>query len=85
MKETEDACTEGLGIFQNIFGQGYEPEVFVTGRKLALMNAIPVVFPNCSLMLCRWHIMTQSWTDPQVFMQELRALMVTYPIEVSIG
>ena len=57
MKETEEAYTEALETFRSFLGQDYEPEVLVTDRKLALMNAIPIVFPNCSLMLCSWHIM----------------------------
>jgi len=32
------------------------PEVLITDRKLALMNAIAQVFPNSTHMLCTWHI-----------------------------
>jgi len=32
------------------------PEVMITDRKLALMNAISKIFPNTKNMLCTWHI-----------------------------
>jgi len=32
------------------------PEVLITDRELALMNAIAQVFPNSTHMLCTWHI-----------------------------
>ncbi|KAH7848462.1 hypothetical protein Vadar_003019 [Vaccinium darrowii] len=32
------------------------PEVVVTDRELALMNAIARVFPKATHLLCRWHI-----------------------------
>ncbi|KAH1246529.1 hypothetical protein GmHk_06G016600 [Glycine max] len=32
------------------------PRVIVTGRDLALMNAVKIVFPECTNLLCRFHI-----------------------------
>ncbi|KAH7866059.1 hypothetical protein Vadar_014998 [Vaccinium darrowii] len=32
------------------------PEVVVTDRELALLNAIARVFPKATHLLCRWHI-----------------------------
>jgi len=32
------------------------PEVMITDRELALMNAISKIFPNTKNMLCTWHI-----------------------------
>ena len=32
------------------------PGVIVTGRDLALMNAIKIVFPKCTNLLCNFHI-----------------------------
>ena len=35
---------------------GVNPEVLVTDRELALMNAIGSVFPSAKHLLCLWHI-----------------------------
>lgn len=36
--------------------QDVSPKVIVIDRKLALMNAIPVIFPGCKNILCSWHV-----------------------------
>ncbi|KAK2418954.1 protein FAR1-RELATED SEQUENCE [Trifolium repens] len=41
----------GLFIKQDLF-----PQVILTDRELALMNAIEIVFPHTVNMLCTWHI-----------------------------
>jgi alpha-glucosidase len=42
---------KGLFIKQDIF-----PQVIVSDRELALMNAIEIVFPQTVNTLCTWHI-----------------------------
>jgi hypothetical protein len=42
---------KGLFIKQDLF-----PNVILTDRELALMNAIEVVFPHAVNLLCTWHI-----------------------------
>jgi hypothetical protein len=42
---------KGLFIKQDIL-----PQIILTGRELALMNAIEIVFPHTVNMLCTWHI-----------------------------
>ena len=32
------------------------PSIIATDRELALINAIPVIFPNAKNILCQWHI-----------------------------
>jgi len=32
------------------------PVIIVTDRDLALMNAVEIVFPECTNLLCRFHI-----------------------------
>ncbi len=34
----------------------HPPEVIVTDRDLALMNALQVVFPDSAHLLCQWHL-----------------------------
>ncbi|XP_052728520.1 uncharacterized protein LOC128195310 [Vigna angularis] len=40
------------------------PKVIVTDRDLALMNAIANVFPESYQMLCRFHILKNTWIIP---------------------
>ncbi|XP_063950653.1 protein FAR1-RELATED SEQUENCE 4-like [Daucus carota subsp. sativus] len=45
-----------LECFVKILGLQRQPLTIVTDRELALLNAIKVVFPDCSHLLCAWHI-----------------------------
>ncbi|XP_074373898.1 protein FAR1-RELATED SEQUENCE 5-like [Apium graveolens] len=45
-----------LECFVKILGLQRQPLTIVIDRELALMNAIKVVFPDCSHLLCLWHI-----------------------------
>jgi hypothetical protein len=39
-----------------VAGSSHKPQVVVTDRDLALMNAVAVVFPTSKHLLCTWHI-----------------------------
>lgn len=45
-----------LECFVKILGLEHQPLAIVTDRELALMNAIKLIFPDCSHLLCAWHI-----------------------------
>lgn len=45
-----------LDCFRKMLGLERQPLAIVTDRELALMNAIKVIFPNSTHLLCVWHI-----------------------------
>jgi len=46
-----------LERFQGLFLRNdHLPVVIVTDRELALMNALKIVFPECTNLLCKFHI-----------------------------
>lgn len=54
--EREDSYTWVLNRLKSMMDDGAMPEVIVTNRELALMNAIGKVFPTAKNLLCRWNI-----------------------------
>jgi len=46
------------------------PEVLITDRELALMNAIENIFPNSTHMLCTWHIEKNILTNASRFIKD---------------
>ncbi|CAG8659786.1 33871_t:CDS:1, partial [Racocetra persica] len=46
------ALTRIVRLFEGIS----KPGVIVTDRELSLMNALRIVFPNSTTLLCIWHI-----------------------------
>ncbi|KAG5551462.1 hypothetical protein RHGRI_009772 [Rhododendron griersonianum] len=55
-KEGEEDYAWALRMFSNLLGPSCQPSVIVSDRELALMNAIKVVFPTTTNLLCVWHI-----------------------------
>jgi MULE transposase domain len=53
-KEDQAEYLRALECFRECFG--IDPEVFVTDKEDALRNAIPIVFPDATNLLCIWHI-----------------------------
>ncbi|GLT97852.1 hypothetical protein SLE2022_153970 [Rubroshorea leprosula] len=43
-------------MFREVLGPNCQPLVIISDRELALMNAIRVVFPSATNLLCVWHI-----------------------------
>ncbi|KAL5704010.1 hypothetical protein ACHQM5_022490 [Ranunculus cassubicifolius] len=54
-KEEEEDYIWALMMFKKVLGT-HEPTVIVSDRELALMNAIRVVFPRTTNLLCTWHV-----------------------------
>src|SRR4051812_4757463 len=55
--EKEDNFTWALGICKSLLvDQEVMPNVIVTDRDSALMNAVDTVFPTSTALLCRYHI-----------------------------
>nr|KAJ0227310.1 hypothetical protein LSAT_V11C100002350 [Lactuca sativa] len=54
-REDEDSYIWALSVFKKTF-ENHEPTVIMSDRELALMNAINMVFPNMTNLLCIWHI-----------------------------
>ncbi|XP_050113854.1 putative protein FAR1-RELATED SEQUENCE 10 [Malus sylvestris] len=54
--EKEEDYVWALKMFSKILGVDNHPMVIITDRELALMNAIRIVFPSTSNLLCVWHI-----------------------------
>ena len=54
--EKVESYTWALDIVRQLFGKSILPQVIVTDRELALMDAIAQVFPKVSHFLCRRHI-----------------------------
>lgn len=46
----------GLSEFKRLSGINISPNVIVTDRELALINAIKIVYPRATHVLCSWHI-----------------------------
>jgi MULE transposase domain len=44
-----------LKVFSKVIGEK-QPRVIITDRELVLINAIKIVFLNCTHLLCMWHI-----------------------------
>ncbi|KAF7140654.1 hypothetical protein RHSIM_Rhsim06G0076500 [Rhododendron simsii] len=55
-KEEEGGYAWALERFKAILGPDQQPSVILSDRELALMNAIEVVFPGTTNILCVWHI-----------------------------
>ncbi|KAG5544831.1 hypothetical protein RHGRI_017326 [Rhododendron griersonianum] len=55
-KEEEGDYVWALERFKTILGPDQQPSVILSDRELALMNAIEVVFPGTTNILCVWHI-----------------------------
>ncbi|KAL3498455.1 hypothetical protein ACH5RR_041187 [Cinchona calisaya] len=55
-KEEESDYIWALERFKKLLGVGKNPSVIVTDSELALMNAIEIVFPSTTNLLCVWHI-----------------------------
>ncbi|KAL4561205.1 hypothetical protein LXL04_033368 [Taraxacum kok-saghyz] len=53
--EDEYSYVWALNVFKKTL-ENREPSVIMSDRELALMNAINVVFPNTTNLLCIWHI-----------------------------
>ncbi|KAK8918485.1 hypothetical protein KSP39_PZI021954 [Platanthera zijinensis] len=57
MSAENEACYKwALECFKLIFDKNVHPNLFVTDRELALMNAIQYVFPEAKNLLCQVHI-----------------------------
>ncbi|XP_028057844.1 PKS-NRPS hybrid synthetase CHGG_01239-like [Camellia sinensis] len=54
--ERVDNYAWALQTLRDLMDDSVLPEVIVTDRELALMNAIDNTFPNARHLLCRWHI-----------------------------
>ncbi|KAL7236169.1 hypothetical protein ACSBR1_019437 [Camellia fascicularis] len=54
--EREDNYAWALGILHSLMDGNSLPNIFVTDRKLSLMNAIATIFPRATNLLCKWHI-----------------------------
>ncbi|CAN6585902.1 unnamed protein product [Malus baccata var. baccata] len=54
--EKEEDYVWARKMFSKILGVDNHPMVIITDRELALMNAIRIVFPSTSNLLCVWHI-----------------------------
>ncbi|XP_028102309.1 PKS-NRPS hybrid synthetase CHGG_01239-like [Camellia sinensis] len=54
--ERVDNYAWALQTLRDLIDDSVLPEVIVTDRELALMNAIDNTFPNARHLLCRWHI-----------------------------
>ncbi|XP_028068917.1 uncharacterized protein LOC114271500 [Camellia sinensis] len=54
--EQDDNYAWALQTLHDLMDDNDLPEVIVTDRELALMNAIENTFPNAGHLLCRWHI-----------------------------
>jgi hypothetical protein len=56
--ETEGDHRWALGKLKTIMlDKGIpDPEVVITNRELALINALESIFLNIQMMLCKWHI-----------------------------
>ncbi len=54
--EGEESYTWALERLRSVIADDVLPELIVTDRDLALMNAIHRVFPTARHLLCRWHI-----------------------------
>ncbi|XP_021840674.2 protein FAR1-RELATED SEQUENCE 5-like [Spinacia oleracea] len=54
--EKEEDYVWALKNFSSILGFNCQPQVIVTDRKLALIGAINIVFPETTHLLCVWHI-----------------------------
>ena len=54
--EREDNYMWACSILKALMDPACLPNVIVTDREIALMNAIESTFPNSRHLLCRWHI-----------------------------
>ncbi|PIA24917.1 hypothetical protein AQUCO_04100189v1 [Aquilegia coerulea] len=67
-KEEECDYAWALTMFKKMLGSK-EPTVIVTDRELALMNAIEVIFPRTTNLLCFWHVETNIITNCKRFFE----------------
>ncbi|MCI40449.1 protein FAR1-RELATED SEQUENCE 5-like, partial [Trifolium medium] len=56
-KEKEDNFVWALPSFRGILRCQDDMKVIVTNRDQTLMNAVNIVFPKCTPLLCRYHIL----------------------------
>jgi len=54
--ETEEDYKWALMKLLTVLGGVPSPKAIVTDRELALLNAIPLVFPQAKNILCLWHV-----------------------------
>ncbi|CAG8600124.1 15699_t:CDS:2 [Cetraspora pellucida] len=54
--EEEDDYKWALTNVMSIFDRMQKPSVIVTDKELALMNALKIIFPKSTNLLCVWHI-----------------------------
>lgn len=78
--EREDKFNWALDVLHSIMNDNALPNVIVTDRKLALMNAISRVFPTATHLLCRWYINKNVLTKCKKFFstKEMWNLFMTY-------
>ncbi|KAJ7964071.1 Protein FAR1-RELATED SEQUENCE 5 [Quillaja saponaria] len=55
-KEGEKDYIWALSMFRNLLGVSCQPSVIVCDKEFTLINAIKVVFPSTTNLLCVWHI-----------------------------
>ncbi|XP_050368851.1 protein FAR1-RELATED SEQUENCE 5-like [Argentina anserina] len=55
-REEEENYVQALTLFSKILGADVHLLVIISDRELALMNAINIVFPRTTNILCVWHI-----------------------------
>ncbi|PIA25192.1 hypothetical protein AQUCO_12300023v1 [Aquilegia coerulea] len=68
--EKEDSFVWALENLKNVFeSKASSVSVIVTDRDLALMNAIPKVFPGVTHLLCRFHIMKNVQAKSKKFFE----------------
>ncbi|KAL3517627.1 hypothetical protein ACH5RR_020216 [Cinchona calisaya] len=72
-KEEESDYIWALERFKKLLGVGKNPSVIVTDRELALMNAIEIVFPSTTNLLCVWHIEKNILSKCKKYFEEKEA------------
>ncbi|XP_028067424.1 uncharacterized protein LOC114270176 [Camellia sinensis] len=78
--ERVDNYAWALQTLRDLMDDSVLPEVIVTDRELALMNAIDNTFPNARHLLCRWHINNNEYNDHFV---TLHKDFSNYPEEIK--
>jgi MULE transposase domain len=60
--QSEEDYTWALKMFSKNLGEK-QPKVILTNRENALMNAINVVFPECTHLISAWHAEKDIWIN----------------------
>ncbi|KAB2615708.1 protein FAR1-RELATED SEQUENCE 5-like [Pyrus ussuriensis x Pyrus communis] len=68
--EKEEYYVWALKMFSKILGVDNHPMVIITDSELALMNAIRIVFPSTSNLLCVWHIEKNILANCKAYFEE---------------